>query len=281
MRPRPRAPHAYPRFPPCRIVHRRGRACVPCTSTPRRPATQSPAARPTHQPRAALPSRGAGAAPRGAPGASALASSARVRRPELVPVRRPTGVGRPGGWVWVGVLVLCILTVHSDRVNRRRRRAEIPPPLPGAGSCRRRGRRHLPLRQPPDLFVGRSVRASSTPYPLGSYGRGGFRGAHSLPARVLRPCTALSPTLLHFFPATNLGIRHRRPHPRSRDEDGTPRLPSPEPHPFNRQAGRACHLLDRLHPRPRSGVLLGICFGSHVQYGISKSLCSARVRMSD
>ena len=174
--------------------------------------------------------------------------------------------------------------VHSDRVNRRWRRAEVPPPLPGAGSCRRqrlRGRRHLPLRQPPDLFVGRSVRASSTPYPLGSYGRGGFRGAHSLPARVLRPCTALSPTLLHFFPATNLGIRHRRPHPRSRDEDGTPRLPSPEPHPFNRQAGRACHLLDRLHPRPRSGVLLGICFGSHVQYGISKSLCSARVRMSD
>ena len=147
--------------------------------------------------------------------------------------------------------------VHSDRVNRRWRRAEVPPPLPGAGSCRRqrlRGRRHLPLRQPPDLFVGRSVRASSTPYPLGSYGRGGFRGAHSLPARVLRPCTALSPTLLHFFAATNLGIRHRRPHPRSRDEHGTPRLPSPEPHPFNRQAGRACHLLDRLHPRPRSGV---------------------------
>ena len=173
--------------------------------------------------------------------------------------------------------------VHSDRVNRRWRRAEVPPPLPGAGSCRRqrlRGRRHLPLRQPPDLFVGRSVRASSTPYPLGSYGRGGFRGAHSLPARVLRPCTALSPTLLHFFPATNLGIRHRRPHPRSRDEDGTPRLPSPEPHPFNRQAGRACHLLDRLHPRPRSGVLLGICFGSHVQYGISKSLwVSARVHV--
>ena len=108
MRPRPRAPRAYPRFLPCRIVHRRGRACVPCTSTPRRPATQSPAARPTHQPRAALPSRGAGAAPRGAPGASALASSARVRRPELVPVRRPTGVGRPGSWVWAGVRVRAV-----------------------------------------------------------------------------------------------------------------------------------------------------------------------------
>ena len=122
---------------------------------------------------------------------------------------------------------------------------------------------------------------AARPYPLqGPTVPGGFRGAHSLPARALRPCTALSPTLLHFFPATNLGIRHRRPHPRSRDEHGTPRLPSPEPHPFNRQAGRACHLLDRLHPRPRSGVLLGICFGSHVQYGISKSLWfSARVHV--
>jgi len=138
---------------------------------------------------------------------------------------------------------------------------------------------------PPSSATSSSVdrcEPAAPPYPLGSYGRGGFRGAHSLPARALRPCTALSPTLLHFFPATNLGIRHLRPHPRSRDEHGTPRLPSPEPHPFNRQAGRACHLLDRLHPRPRSGVLLSICFGSHVQYGISKSLWfSARVRMSD
>ena len=143
MRPRPRAPRAYTRFLPCRIVHRRGRACVPCTSTPRRPATQSPAARPTHQPRAALPSRGAGAAPRGAPGASALAPSARVRRPELVPVRRPTGVGRPGSWVWVGVRVRAVRAWCAParaatcpiRLHRRRPPGVRVPLLARASRC--------------------------------------------------------------------------------------------------------------------------------------------------
>lgn len=93
---------------PRAIVHRRGRACAslhfhaPPTGRPEpRRAAHSPASR--------RASRVAGVqAPRGAPGASALASSARVRRPEIVPVRRPAGVGRPAaaGFGWAGGCVL-------------------------------------------------------------------------------------------------------------------------------------------------------------------------------
>ena len=84
MRPRPRAPRAYSRFPPCQSPPTRARLRSLHFHAPPTGRPWSLVARPTHQPRAALPSRGAGVkASRGAPGASALASSAHVRRPEL------------------------------------------------------------------------------------------------------------------------------------------------------------------------------------------------------
>ena len=127
MRPRPRAPRAYSRFPSCHSPPTRARLRLPALP---RPADWPPRASPRGPLTSLAPRlRVAGVqAPRGAPGASALASSARVRRPEIVPVRRPAGVGRPpaagfGGSGWV----------RAVSAPRSRCSLPHPPPSPAPG----------------------------------------------------------------------------------------------------------------------------------------------------
>eukprot|EP00964_Phaeocystis_antarctica_P150417 scaffold117826_cov39-Phaeocystis_antarctica.AAC.1 len=62
--------------------------------------------------------------------------------------------------------------------------------------------------------------------------------------------------------------------------------PAPEPHPFNRQAGRACHLLDRLHSAAHKAkewgatlyLLLLACPIRHFQESVVYCSCACQTR---
>ena len=122
MRPRPRAPRAYTRFLPCRIVHRRGRAPPahprPADRPPRASpgGRHSPASRHAHLPRRryeAHPARRRSLRPPACVGQSSCPCAGQPR---------PTGVGRPGSWVWLGV-----------RTRSRCGLPHPPPPSPAPG----------------------------------------------------------------------------------------------------------------------------------------------------
>ena len=124
MRPRPRAPRAYTRFLPCRIVHRRGRAPPAHPRPADRPPRASPGGRHSpasrhahlhaHLPRRryeAHPARRRSLRPPACVGQSSCPCAGQPR---------PTGVGRPGSWVWLGVCAPARAAACPIRLHRRR-----------------------------------------------------------------------------------------------------------------------------------------------------------------